>query len=211
MLSFVVSWHGTAVSTLLAKFHLEVGIHVNQELRIKNKKYNLCHWSFPDCTHNRLKSVLKAISSLTAGLWPLVWLHCIASFLCQYWQREAGQLSRLLSLAAAPVCCPALSSLTFLLMGLVVFLLAILTSSGKLVSISWLHVGDLASEIRTPAVPSDHGGGYEVPSSASFSIATSYLRHIFIQHAGCCSSCSVVQNSSQAWSEEFRPLSWGYE
>lgn len=81
-------------------------------------------------------------------------------------------------------------------MGLVVFLLAILTSSDGLVSISWLHVGDLASEIRIPAVSSDREGGYEVPSSASLSIVTSYLRHIFLQRAGCCSSCSVVQNSS---------------
>lgn len=101
-----------------------------------------------------------------------------------------------LSLAAAPVCCPALSSLPFLLMGLVVFLLAILASSGELVSISWFHVGDLASERHIPAIPSYHGGGYEVPSSSSLSIATSYLRHMFVQHAGCCSSCSVVQNSS---------------
>lgn len=101
---------------------------------------------------------------------------------------SAGQGGRTalqsLSLAAAPVPCPALSSMHLLLMGLAVFLLVILPSSGELVSISWFHVGDLASEIHVTAVPSDHGGWYEVPSSTSFSIATSYLRQFFF--LACC-------------------------
>lgn len=118
------------------------------------------------------------------------------------------------SLAAAPVPCPALSSMHLLLMGLAVFLLVILPSSGELVSISWLHVGDLASEIHVTAVPSDHGGWYKVPSSTSFSIATSYLRQFFFFF----SMLSVVslvlwwKTLPQSWgSEEFRPLTWHYE
>lgn len=100
---------------------------------------------------------------------------------------SAGQGGRTalqpLPLAAAPVPCPVLSSLPLLLMGLAVFLLVTLPSSGELVSTSWLRVGDLASEIHVAAVPSDHRGWYKLPSSTSFSIATSYLRHIFL---ACC-------------------------
>lgn len=78
---------------------------------------------------------------------------------------------------------------------------------GQIVFISWLHVEDSTWNTEG-TLQSDYGGGHKLPSSTYLlSIAASYHRHNFVQHAPFCtfySVCAVYSNYKtlpKAWSK----------
>lgn len=113
MLSFVVNWHGPTDSTLLTKFHLEVIIHVNQELRIKNQKFSLWYR-----IHIYWNQFSEQFSFLQLAYVLLSYCTALYPFFPSTGKGRQDSTCTSLSFAAAPICCPAFSSLSFLLMGL---------------------------------------------------------------------------------------------
>lgn len=110
LLSFVVRWHGPTVSTILTKFHLEV---VNQELRIKNKKFSLRYW-------------IHIYWNQSSEQFPFLQIVYVLLSYCTALDPSSPSTGKgrqdstctSLSFAAAPICCPVFSSLSLLLMGL---------------------------------------------------------------------------------------------
>lgn len=113
MHSSVVNWHGPTDSTLLTKFHLEVVIHVNQKLRIKNQKFSLWYW-----IRMYWDQVSEQFPFLQLDYVLLSYCIALGPFFPSTGKGRQDITRTSLSFAAAPICCPVFSSLLFLLMGL---------------------------------------------------------------------------------------------
>lgn len=109
----MVNWHKPTVSSLLTKFHLEVVIHVNRELRIKNKKFSLWYQIY-------------IYWNQSSGQFPFLQLAYVLLSYCTALDPSFPRTGKgrqdtthtSLSFAAAPICYTVFSSLSFLLMGL---------------------------------------------------------------------------------------------
>lgn len=144
-----------------------------------------------------LKSVLRTISFLTNSLCPPVLLHCIGTFLSQYWQREAGQHSHFSLLCCCSHLLPSVQ-------------LPVTSANGSRQCFSWpssllwgnwfpFHGSGCETwhlkyvSLQSPASMKEGARCLVQPLSALRQIR---LRLIFVQRAGCCSAWSVVHNSS---------------